>query len=141
MRGRDVLRFLYLLLNEGSWEGRQAVPREYVRHCSRSSRFNPHSPYSLQFDVNTDGHVDGVPREAYWKSGSGGHAMYVMPPLEMIAFKLGGRDGQYASSDTGLPTASSSTPNRYARDGRWSAALEPERALQDTLRLLVAAAR
>jgi CubicO group peptidase (beta-lactamase class C family) len=141
LRGRDVLRFLYLLLNDGRWEDRQIVPRDYVRHCSRASRFNPHSPYSLQFDVNTDGHVNGVPREAYWKSGSGGHAMYVVPPLDMVAFKLGGRDGQYASSDTGLPTASSSSPNRYARDGRWSAALAPERALQETLRLLVAAAR
>jgi CubicO group peptidase (beta-lactamase class C family) len=141
LRGADVLRFLYLLLHGGEWAGRQIVPRDYVRHCSRASSYNPHSPYSLQFDVNTDRHLRGVPREAFWKSGSGGHAMYVVPPLDLVAFKLGGRDGQYGSSDTGLPTASSSPPNSYIRDGRWSAKLDPEPALHETLRLLVAAAR
>jgi CubicO group peptidase (beta-lactamase class C family) len=141
MRGTDVLRFLYLLLHEGKWSGRQIVPGDYVRQCGRSSPYNPHSPYSLQFDVNSDGHVRDVPREAFWKSGSGGHAMYVVPPLDLVAFKLGGRDGQYATSDHGLPEAPSSTPNRYIRDGRWAASIEAREALDETLRQIVRATK
>jgi CubicO group peptidase (beta-lactamase class C family) len=141
LRGADMLRFLYLMLHEGNWAGKQVIPADYVRRCGRASPYNPHSPYSLQFDVNSDGHLGDVPREAYWKSGSGGHAMYVVPPLELVAWKLGGRDGQYAPADTGLPETAGSAPNRYERDGRWSAALDAQEALRETLRLLVRATR
>lgn len=103
LTARDLARFGEMLRLGGQWEGRELVPGEYVRTASRASAFNPHSDYSLQFDVNTPGTQAGIPRDAFWKTGSGGHALYVVPSLQITAVKLGGRDGQYAQADTGLP--------------------------------------
>jgi hypothetical protein len=82
---------------------RQLVPAEYVRKCGRLSPYNPHYPYSLQFEVNEDGHVAGAPRDAFWKSGAGGFAIYVVPSLDLAIYKIGGNDRQYDPSLTGLP--------------------------------------
>ena len=38
-----------------------------------------------------------------WKSGSGGHALYVVPSLDLVVYKMGGRNGQYSPADTGMP--------------------------------------
>lgn len=103
VRATDMLRFGYLLLHDGRWGDRQLVPAAYVRHCRRQSPYNPHAPYSLQFDVNTDGHYPEYPRDAFWKSGSGAHMLYVVPSLDLVVWKLAGRDGQYQERDTGLP--------------------------------------
>ena len=103
LRATDMLRFGYLLLHEGRWGEKQLVPAEYVRHSSRQSPYNPHYPYSLQFNVNTDGHYPDYPRDAFWKSGSGAHMLYVVPSLDLVVWKLAGRDGQYTQRDTGVP--------------------------------------
>lgn len=103
VRATDMLRFGYLLLHEGKWKDRQIVPADFVRHCGRMSPYNPHYPYSLQFDVNTDGHIPEYPRDAFWKSGSGAHMLYVVPSLDLVVWKLAGRDGQYSERDTGVP--------------------------------------
>jgi CubicO group peptidase (beta-lactamase class C family) len=65
LRGVDVIRFGEMMLHGGRWRGRQIVPAEYVRMCGQASPFNPHSPYSLQFDVNSTAQAD-APRDAYW---------------------------------------------------------------------------
>ncbi|NLD73756.1 MAG: beta-lactamase family protein, partial [Chloroflexi bacterium] len=102
-RATDVLRFLYLLLRGGRWGDRQVVPEEYVRHCANPSPFQPHYAYSLQFNVNGTGDWPESPRDTFWKSGSGGHALYVVPSLDLVAYKMGGRNGQYGTADTGMP--------------------------------------
>jgi CubicO group peptidase (beta-lactamase class C family) len=102
LRPTDMLRFAYLLLREGNWDGQQIVPRNYIRHCGGRSPYNPHSPYSLQFNVNADGDLARAPGDAFWKTGSGGHCIYIVPSLDMIILKLGGRDEQYSESNTGL---------------------------------------
>lgn len=103
LRSTDMLRFCYLLLHDGRWNDRQVVPAEYVEKASHLSPYNPHFPYSLQFTVNGDGHMENVPRDAYWKAGSGGHCLYVVPSLDLVVWKLGGRNGQYGIRDTGIP--------------------------------------
>lgn len=94
LRATDMLRFGYLLLNEGRWGDRQLVPADYVRHATNRSPYNPHSAYSLQFEVRPD---------VFSKGGSGGHHLYVVPSQRLVVFRLGGRDEQYDESDTGLP--------------------------------------
>ena len=138
LRATDMLRFGYLLLKEGRWQERQIIPAEYVRHCSRQSPYNPHAPYSLQFDVNTDGHVAGVPRDAFWKSGSGGHVLYVVPSLDLVIWKLGGRDGQYEPRDTGLPTHPAAAREAKPREG-WRETVDAETARIQTLQRVIAA--
>ncbi len=137
LRATDMLRFGYLLLNEGRWNDRQIVPAEYVQHCSSESRFNPHFPYSLQFKVNSTGLIADLPGDAYWKSGSGGHVLYVVPSLDLVVWKLGGRDGQYSTRDTGLPMPKPLEPTDDRSD--WKATVDADTALADVLKKVIAA--
>jgi CubicO group peptidase (beta-lactamase class C family) len=98
-----MLRFGWLLANDGRWRDQQVIPRDHVLHCRRRSPYNPHFPYSLQFDVDT---------QAFWKHGSGGHTLGIVPSLRLVVWKLGGRDGQYSPADTGLaPSPASALPS------------------------------
>jgi CubicO group peptidase (beta-lactamase class C family) len=105
VRSTDMLRYGYMLLNEGRWQSRQIVPASYVRQCSRTSPYNPHfPPYSLLFLVNTDGYYwPDLGADIYWTGGSGRHCLYIVPSLNLVVYKLGGRDGQYSEADTGIP--------------------------------------
>ena len=83
--------------------GKQLVPADYIALCNQPSPFNPHSPFSLQFEHNADGHVVGAPRDAYYKSGAGGFGIFIVPSLDLVIYKLGGKDNQYDPALTGLP--------------------------------------
>jgi CubicO group peptidase (beta-lactamase class C family) len=142
LRATDVLRFCYLLLHEGRWQDRQLVPAEYVRHCGHKSPYNPHAPYSLQFDVNSDGHVTGLPRDAFWKTGSGGHVLYIVPSLDLVVWKLAGRDNQYKESNTGVPMPSESVKGGQSRrDWKATGRMSSMRLLQRIVDALVPPAK
>ncbi len=137
LRATDMLRFGYLLLHEGSWEGRQVVPAAYVRAATRATPYNPHFPYSLQFNVNTRGEAPDLPRDAFWKHGSGGHVLYVVPSLDLVVWKLGGRDPQYAEADTQLPTHPAARAAKPRRD--WKQTVDDAEAVRGTLQRVIAA--
>ena len=103
MHATDALRFGYCLLRGGRWGEKQLVPADYVALCNQMSPQNPHCPYALMFENNSDGHVAGAPRDAYWKSGAGGFALIVVPSLDLVIYKMGGNNGQYDPGLTGLP--------------------------------------
>jgi CubicO group peptidase (beta-lactamase class C family) len=104
LHSTDALRFGYLLLKQGKWKNQQVVPREYVQLLSRPSPFNPHSPFSLQHEVNADGHVAGAPRDAFFKSGAGGFGLYMIPSLDMVIYKMSSLNAEtYDPAATGLP--------------------------------------
>jgi CubicO group peptidase (beta-lactamase class C family) len=103
LHATDALRFGYCLLHHGKWGGKQLVPADYVMLCGEPSPWNPHSPFSLMFENNSDGHVAGAPHDAFYKSGAGGFGIFVVPSLDLVIYKLGGNDGQYAPELTGLP--------------------------------------
>ncbi len=106
LHSTDALRFVYLLLRGGRWKNRQIVPPEYLQLLSRPSPFNPHSPFSLMFGVNTDRHVAGAPLDAFFKSGAGGSALYVIPSLDMVVYKMSSLNAStYDPAVTGLPLA------------------------------------
>ena len=111
----DALRFGYCLLREGRWKNQQLVPKHYVALCGSPSPFNPHSPYSLMFENNSDTHVLGAPSDAFWKSGAGGFGLVIVPSLDLVIYKMGGRNNQYDPALTGLPQAST-TPLDTSRD-------------------------
>ncbi|MEZ5401582.1 MAG: serine hydrolase [Bryobacteraceae bacterium] len=137
IRPTDMLRFGYLLLREGRWRGSQLVPGWFVRQATKPSPYNPHYGYSLQFNVNGRGHWAGIPRDAFWKTGSGGFCLYVVPSLDVVVFKMGGRDSQYIPENTGLDPAPGF---RYdgSREG-WRAApgAADEEGYRETLRLVL----
>lgn len=132
LRATDMLRFGYLLLHEGSWSGQQLVPSDYVRLCARESPYNPHYPYSLQFNVNTGGEIPELPRDAFWKGGSGGHVLYVVPSLDLVVWKLGGRDEQYSPRGTVLPVHPDAATQMKPRND-WKETVDKETALRQTL--------
>jgi CubicO group peptidase (beta-lactamase class C family) len=139
VRSTDVLRFAYLLLHEGKWGDKQIVPAEFVRMCGRMASYNPHYTHSFNFNVNEDAHVEGVPRDAYWKAGSGGYCIYVVPSLDMVIYKMGGTESQYDPKLTRLPVL-----YQYdgSRDG-WKPG-DPKAigdSTSETLKRVVAAAR
>ena len=51
-----------------------------------------------------------VLKDAYWKGGSGGYAIYVVPSLDLVVWKLGGTESQYDPALTRLPV-------KYKYDG------------------------
>ena len=139
----DALRFSYLLLHSGKWNRDQLVPAEYVKLCGRPSSYNPHSPFSLMFEVNADGHVVGAPRDAFFKSGAGGFGIAIIPSLDLVIYKMAGDDAQYDPNRTGLPIT-------YAYDGSrdgWKAArsqfsdgpIGTDEGLRRTIEMVVAA--
>src|SRR3954462_7194835 len=99
----DALRFGYCLLHQGKWKEKQLVPADYVALCNKPSPFNPHSPYTLMFEQNSDEHNIGAPRDAFYKSGAGGFGILIVPSLDLVIYKMGGKDGQYDPALTGLP--------------------------------------
>jgi CubicO group peptidase (beta-lactamase class C family) len=99
----DALRFGWCLAHQGKWKDRQLVPADYIALCQKTLPYNPHTPFSLQFEHNSDGHVLGAPRDAFWKSGAGGFCIFVVPSLDLVIYKLGGKDNQYDPALTGLP--------------------------------------
>ena len=103
LHATDVLRFCYCLLRNGRWGDRQIVPAPYMELVGKPSRYNPHCMFSLQFEVNADGHVAGAPKDAYWKSGAGGFCLYVVPSLDLAIYKMGGGDNQYKEELTRIP--------------------------------------
>jgi CubicO group peptidase (beta-lactamase class C family) len=103
LHATDALRFGYCLLHKGKWKDQQLVPADYIELCHKPLPYNPHTPFSLQFEHNSDGHVIGAPRDAFFKSGAGGFCIFVVPSLDLVIYKLGGKDNQYDPSLTGIP--------------------------------------
>ena len=110
VRSTDMLRFGYLMLHEGKWGAQQVVPADFARMCGRMVKYNPHYQHSFNFNVNENGNLADVPRDAYWKGGAGGYAIYVVPSLDLVVYKMGGNEGQYDPQLTRLPV-------KYSYDG------------------------
>lgn len=103
LRSTDMLRFCYMLLHNGRWGNNQIALKEFIQKAVKATSYNEHYPYSFQFHVNTDGNIKELPKDAFWKSGSGGHCFFIVPSLDLIVWKLGGRDDQYSFENTGIP--------------------------------------
>jgi hypothetical protein len=92
----------------------------------------------LQFDVNTDGQWADIPRDAFWKSGSGAHMIYVVPSLDLVVWKLAGRDGQYSEADTGVKLDPAIEAAAAARS-EWKATLGEREGQREVLTKVIAA--
>jgi CubicO group peptidase (beta-lactamase class C family) len=135
VRATDMLRFGYLFLKQGRWGKSRILPAEFAAQCGRSVSYNPHFTHSFNFNVNDDGHLAGAPRDAFWKGGAGGYAIYVVPSLDLVVWKLGGNEGQYDPALTRLPV-------RYRYDGSregWKAPANPGDTTGKTLEMVIRA--
>jgi hypothetical protein len=59
-----------------------------------------------------------------------------VPSLDLVVWKLGGRDEQYSPDNTGLPASPAPPEQVAARDG-WKEAVDSETALRTTLRMVI----
>lgn len=109
LHATDAVRFGYCLAHRGQWKGKQLVPASYIQKCQTWSPYNPHTPFSLQWEHNADGHVAGAPKDAFWKSGAGGFCLYIVPSLDLVIYKLGGKTGQYDPALTRIPQPKADT--------------------------------
>lgn len=103
LHATDALRFGYCLLRNGRWGQKQLVPAEYIALCNKPNPANPHTPYSLMFEHNADGHIVAAPKDAFFKTGAGGFCLFVVPSLDLVIYRLGGSDGQWNPDLTRIP--------------------------------------
>ena len=103
LRATDAVRFGYCLAQGGRWRDRQLIPADYLKLCQQSLPYNPHFPFSLQFEHNQAGQILGAPRDAFYKTGANGFCLYIVPSLDLVIYKLGGKDGQWNPDLTRIP--------------------------------------
>jgi CubicO group peptidase (beta-lactamase class C family) len=102
---RDFLRFGYLFLREGKWQGKQIVPKEWVKLASSPSPamdhlradFEPSDvPYGYGWWLNRAFPAAKIhkpfpdfPDDAYFASGHEGQEMVVIPSWDVVVLRLG----------------------------------------------------
>jgi CubicO group peptidase (beta-lactamase class C family) len=90
MTARDMARFGWLMLNEGRWNNRQIVPKEWVKRSTQAvtenlgPRFEPYGAYGLLWWIS-DG-IDGRPM--YYASGAGGQRICIFPEDRLVVVHL-----------------------------------------------------
>lgn len=86
MTTRDLARFAYLMLHEGSWEGEQILPKEWVPSFVTT-------PYYPNLRSNVDGYLhEEFSKDLYRMYGSGGNFVFIVPSLNLIAIRTGRSD-------------------------------------------------
>jgi CubicO group peptidase (beta-lactamase class C family) len=88
-RARDFARFGMLFAEEGSWEGRKLISREWVEESTRPDAItDPSLKYQYFWWVDT-------PRERNHFSARGnyGQYVYVAPEKDLVIVRLGSEEG------------------------------------------------
>jgi len=75
---RDMAKFGYLFLNNGSWEGEQIIPEEWVAESTKSY-FSPYEGQGYGYQWWTIPHT-----KIYQASGLYGQRILVIPELDMV---------------------------------------------------------
>jgi CubicO group peptidase (beta-lactamase class C family) len=79
MTPRDMAKYGYLILNRGSWEGKQIIPSDFVAESIKTqTTFSGNSGYGYQnwWTIPTDGY--------YYSAGIRGQRIYVMAKQDMV---------------------------------------------------------
>jgi len=90
---RDLARFGLLMLNEGQWNGREIIPRDWVRQSTRyhsDAALYGSDGYGYMWwvarDHNKYPHLPNVtlPEGGYSARGAGGHYLLILPTHNMV---------------------------------------------------------
>lgn len=109
-----MARIGYLYLREGRWQGKQILPRDFVRQAAtvqeqvaglpvyRAERYPNHSNhYGLLWNNNADGTLKDVPRDAFWSWGLYDSFILVIPSLDIVVSRAGASLTEQRGSDYG----------------------------------------
>lgn len=82
LKSTDMARLGFLYLNDGMWNGRQIVPKRWIKeatkkHTATGASFNPGFFYGYQWWVAPDGKMYGA-------QGYGGQNIFVSPAHDLI---------------------------------------------------------
>lgn len=114
---RDLLRFGLLYLNDGTWDGVEVIPSDYVRASVDRPSQDLTASYGYLWWLNRPGHrvvsvlepvvagssdntvvgqmVDGAPVDMYWASGLSGQWIQVDPGSETVVVRMGPFGGDF----------------------------------------------
>jgi len=84
MTPRDMARFGYLFLNNGSWNGRQIIPADYVKACKPRRDLGENYGY-LFWGTSDYKRFESV----YDASGSFGNSIFIMPDEDTVIVRTG----------------------------------------------------
>lgn len=82
LKPRDMLKFGYLYLNNGLWEGRQIIPAKYIADSTRQQSeggWPVGMPYGYLWWITRYGQ-----HPAFFASGLGGQHIFVIPTLDIV---------------------------------------------------------
>ena len=87
---RDFMKLTQLFLNDGQWDGRQIVSRDWARQSSAPlRRLSPRQTYGLLWNsVSYD--YQGRKLHAYFPAGNGGQVYIGIPELKLLVAFTGG---------------------------------------------------
>jgi len=89
-RPRDFLKFAQLMVNEGRWEGKQIVSREWARQSTSPLRdFTPKLHWGYLWNAG-DYQYQGRSVHAFWAGGNGGQVFMGIPELDLVIGFTGG---------------------------------------------------
>lgn len=84
---RDMARLGQLYLDQGVWDGRQLVARDFIAAAIAPSPVNP--SYSFLWWLNTEGKIPHAPREMYFAAGARGQFCFVCPRHDLVVATMG----------------------------------------------------
>jgi CubicO group peptidase (beta-lactamase class C family) len=84
---RDMARLGQLWLNEGRWDGRQLVSREYVRQSITPSALN--ASYGFLWWLNGTGRIPNASCRMFNASGAFGQYVFVVPEARLVVATMG----------------------------------------------------
>ena len=84
MTPRDMLRLGYLYLNNGSWNGKQIIPADYIAASKPQPTLGENYGYLFWGFSDREGYED-----AYSASGSFGNFIYILPGQDTVIVRTG----------------------------------------------------
>lgn len=85
---RDWARFGLLYLNEGSWNGKQILPKVWIRHATTASKGSKKG-YGAHWWLSSKRRRPDLPRDSYSAEGYEGQLILVVPSFNAVIVRLG----------------------------------------------------
>ena len=93
---RDFARFGLLYYNNGTWNGEQILPKNWVKESVQPSSADKRKQYGYQLRLNGYDEKDtskrcfpGLPNDLYFAHGYGGQDIYIIPSKKLVVVRLG----------------------------------------------------
>jgi CubicO group peptidase (beta-lactamase class C family) len=93
---RDFARFGLLYYNNGSWNGEQLLPENWVKESIQPATANKQKRYGYQFWLNGIDDKDpskhwfpDAPADMFFADGFGGQNVFIIPSKKLIVVRLG----------------------------------------------------